>query len=287
MLIVEDRSCSMTDKVGATIKWAIAVAAIKNLTTTYTGKIRFGLTLFPDRTGNQCAQDAIPIPVAPGNETKIQTLLTAALTKGDPNYPDGPCVTNIDTAMQQALTEPAFADKTRASFAVLITDGMQAGCGTVAAGNAATLAAITQLSQKGVGTFVIGFGAAVDTAALDSFAVAGGHPATAGAHKYYQADDQATLDTILGSLASSTLGCDLQLASPPPGGDPNLIYVYFNKTPPPVPRDTSHKNGWDFDPNGNVLHFYGAACDQLKTGKVQDARAVFGCPGGSVPPPPK
>ena len=54
-----------------------------------------------------------------------------------------------------------------------------------------------------------------------------------------------------------------------------------------MPRDTTHKNGWDYDPAGNVLHFYGAACDQLKTGKVQDAHAVFGCPGGAVPPPPK
>ena len=46
LLVVLDRSCSMTDKVvGTTTKWMLAVAAINKMTTDFNGKIRFGLRL--------------------------------------------------------------------------------------------------------------------------------------------------------------------------------------------------------------------------------------------------
>lgn len=286
LLVVEDRSCSMTDKVGAKTKWEIAVGALKTVTTLYKGKIRFGLTLFPDRAGTDCTQAAIPIPVAPGNETKIQTLLTSALVTGDPNFPNGPCVTNIDTALTQAETEPAFLDGTRRSFALLITDGMQSGC-NAAGGDTGTVQAITRLAAKGVNTFVVGFGSAVSVTSLDSFAQAGGMVNVAGPHKFYDASDQVSLDAALNLIAKATLGCDLQLASPPPNGDPSLVFVYFNKTAPPIPRDTTHTNGWDYDAVKNQIRFYGKACADLKSGTVTDVSVVFGCQGGPAPPPPR
>ena len=46
-----------------------------------------------------CQQGMIPIPVAPGNEMAVQNLLNAALMSTDQYFPDGPCVTNIDTAI--------------------------------------------------------------------------------------------------------------------------------------------------------------------------------------------
>ncbi len=286
LLMVEDRSCSMTELVGGMTKWTIAVNALKSLTTQHAGKIDFGLSLFPDITGAACTQDAMAIPVGPANESKIQTLLTNALVKSDPLFPKGPCVTNIDSAMVQAVTEPAFADAARGRYVLLVTDGEQSGC-TAGGGNPGTLQAITDLHTKGVTTFVVAFGSMVDTVALNSFAVAGGQPNQTPPNKYYQADDQASLDAVLAGIVKSIpLGCDLKLAGPPPGGDPSLIFVYFNKTPPPVKRDTSHVNGWDYDPTHNLVHFYGGACDQLTTGTVKDARVVFGCPNGPPPPPP-
>jgi hypothetical protein len=49
LLLVLDRSCSMTQPAGpGATKWQAAVAAINTLTTTYNGKIRFGLSMFPD-----------------------------------------------------------------------------------------------------------------------------------------------------------------------------------------------------------------------------------------------
>src|SRR5690349_9137126 len=45
LLVVLDRSCSMTQMVSGKTKWQIAVDALNKLTTDYAMKIRFGLTL--------------------------------------------------------------------------------------------------------------------------------------------------------------------------------------------------------------------------------------------------
>jgi hypothetical protein len=285
LLVVEDRSCSMTQAVGASTKWQIAVAALQKMTTDLAGKARFGLSLFPDKTGDACTQDAILVPVAPGSETAIQSLLGAALAKTDPLYPAGPCVTNIDTAMAQAAAEPALADKARASSVVLITDGGQAGC-TAGGGDTGTIAAIEALAARGVGTFVVGFGASVKTSSLDAFAAAGGRVNPAGPHKYYDAQSTASLDAALAAIGkAATLSCDLALAAGPPNDDASLIYVYLDRSPPPLPRDTSHTNGWDYDPATKTVHLYGAACDKLKSGASVSESVVFGCPGAPPPPP--
>jgi len=267
MLLVVDRSCSMTDKVGTLTKWDIAVAAINKMTTDFATQIRFGLTLFPDKVTPNCQQDKIPIPVAPGNEMAIQTMMTAALQKTDPLFPNGPCVTNILTGMQQAATEPAFLDPDRASYAVLITDGKET-CGS----DATTEMVIQTMFQMAkVPTFVIGFGSGVDPAQMDKFAVAGGVPSS-GASKYYDASDQASLDAALSTIAKSTLSCTYSLDSVPP--NPSEIFVFFDNVTK-VPRDIM--DGWEYDATKNQVVFYGPACDSLKNGIVKDLDIVFGC----------
>lgn len=273
MLIVLDRSCSMRNMVGAKTKWEIAVAALKTLTTSYKDKIRFGMTLFPDKDGMECAQGSIPVPVGAGKEARIQSVLTAALKTDDALYPSGPCVTNIDTAMDQARGEPAFADQSRQGFALLVTDGQQAGC-NAAGGDAGTVNIITDLrSKKGVRTYVIGFGSGVDAKQLDAFAAAG------GTTSFYKAEDQASLDKALTTIAASTLGCDFQLKQSPPNSQE--IFVFFDRKTR-VTRDASHKNGWDYNEAQNRVTFYGMACDSLRAGTVKAVDIVFGC---DAPPP--
>jgi hypothetical protein len=276
LIVVLDRSCSMTDVVTGTMtKWDIAVAALDKLTTDYNAKIRFGLTLFPDTTGGNCTQDAIPIPIADGNEMKIQTLLDAAKMKADPNFPDGPCVTNIDTGVQQAATDPALADTMRESYLLLLTDGKQSGC-TAGGGNAGTLQTITDLQQnKKVSTFVVGFGTGVDVTNMNKFADAGGVPSGDPTTHYYKAEDQVSLDAALAAIASKTLSCTYALESTPP--DPSAIFVFFDNDPAGVMRDPTHAGGWDYDAAKNQVTFYGAACDALKGGQVTDLDIVFGC----------
>jgi hypothetical protein len=272
MLIVLDRSCSMTNAVSGSTKWAIAVEALNKMTTDFNGKIRFGMTLFPDLTGGDCGQGAIPIPVADGNEMAIQDLLTKALVKADPYFPDNPCVTNIDTAILQASMEPAFTDVDRDSYALLVSDGKQStGCGGDA-GDKKTEMYIADLFAKGVPTFVIGFAVGVDSVQMDKFATAGGVPAS-GATKFYDAADQASLDAALKTIAAKTLSCSYALDMKPPS--PDEIYVFLNDQK--VMKDTSHMSGWDYDAAANQIVFYGQSCDDLKSGAVDDIDIVLGC----------
>jgi hypothetical protein len=274
LLIALDRSCSMTTKVGGTPKWTSAVDAIKQLTTNFTGQVRWGLTMFPDISGASCGQDAVPVPVAPGTEAAIQAMLTSALTTTDAYYPDGPCVTNIDSAMAQAAAEPTLIDPARQSFVMLITDGMQSSC-NLAGGDAGTEQTIKDLAAKGVKTFVVGFGGEVDTAQMDKFALAGG-TALPQSPRYYQADNATELQAALGAIADQLIGCDFVLTDPP-AGNPDL-YAFFNKTTA-VPRDPGHTSGWDYDPATMTLTFFGGFCDQLRAGTVSDVDIVYGCAG--------
>jgi hypothetical protein len=275
LLVVLDRSCSMTKQVAGSgmNKWQIAVAALQQMTTSYVGKIRFGLTLFPDKVNPSCQQDAIPYPVGPGNEAAIQAVLTAALSNQDPLYPDGPCVTNIDTAMLQATTDPGFADPDRDSYALLLTDGQQSSDCNAAGGDAGTTQIVSDLLASGVPTFVLGFGDEVDPQSLNAFATAGGVPAM-GANAYYDASDQASLDAALAAIANATLSCSFALDMPP--ANSAEIFVYFDNVQK-VPNDPTGVEGWSYDPANNTITFHGMACEALKSGTVSDVDVVFGC----------
>src|SRR5262245_14444176 len=96
-----DRSCSMKGPVGNP-KWTAPVNAVSAMLPQLSGKVNWGLGLFPVSQGEACVQNTPQFQVKPGNEAGITQLLTNALQLSDPYYSDGPCVTNIDTAIQQA-----------------------------------------------------------------------------------------------------------------------------------------------------------------------------------------
>jgi hypothetical protein len=272
LLIVLDRSCSMRVKAGSQSKWEIAVLALGKLVAKHQAVIRFGLTMFPDTTGAACKQDAIPIPPTAATGAKIQTLLTAALGPTDPSHPNGPCVTNIDTGMLQASAEPALADPGRPRFVLLISDGGQAFCAE-AGGDPGTTKIITDLRAKGVATFVVGFGSAVDGKQLNLFADAGGKPSGDPTTRYYKAEDAASLDLALAKIGEQTLGCTLHLKKVPANLD--SLHVFFDKQA--VARDPAHKDGWDYDAGKNQLSFYGKACSELEGNQVTSVDIAYGC----------
>ncbi len=248
------------------------------LTSHLSATVRWGLTLFPDLGGSQCGQDAIPIPVGDANETAIQTLLTNALDPSDPYHcRAGPCVTNIDTAMEQAASDPAFVDTTRASYALLVTDGKQSGS-CRGGSDDRTFAAIEGLRGRGIETFVVGFGSGVDGEALSRFATLGGTdlPATPS---YYQANAPAELLTAFDTIVSGVVSCDYAVADMPT--DLSMVTVFFDGSRT-VDRDESHAAGWDFDPTTGRLTFYGGPCDDLRSGSARDVDVVFGCAGPSL-----
>jgi hypothetical protein len=273
-LIVLDRSCSM-DKVpagGTQTKWESAVAALEGLLNKYPTDIDWGLTLFPDRTNDACGQDAIPIPVAANNATAIKQLLNQALVPTNPYFPSNPCVTNIDTALQQATTDPALST-TKTSYLMLVTDGAQSAC-NLGGGDAGSEATVASLAASGVKTFVVGFGGGVDAAQLDKLAIAGGAP-LAGATKYYKADTAGQLQQAFQAIAGQVVSCEYTIDPAPP--DVEQTFVWFENTTQ-VPRDPTHVDGWDYDVATLKLRFYGSYCDQLESKQVDDVDVIFGCP---------
>ncbi len=242
------------------------------MTTDYTDRIRFGLILFPDITTPSCGQDVPEVVVGPNNETAIQDILVSALDTADPNYPSGLCVTNIDTAMEQTSLQPELADPDRPNYALLITDGKQAGC-NAAGGDSGTEMILASMHAAGISTFVVGFGGGVDPAQLDAFAVAGGVPVT-GTPSYYQADNAIELEAALQAIANEALSCVFALDDLP--DDPNDIFVFLNNDPTAVPNDPV--DGWDYDPATNTVTFHGELCERLKAGDFSDIDIVLGCP---------
>lgn len=276
VMLTLDRSCSMKKLVEGTqsTKWQVAVASINKMTKAFKGQLRFGLTMFPDTKGQACLQEGpVPVPVGVDKESAVQKVLTDALGSMSENFPDGPCVTNIDTGLDQASKDPALADKTRAGYVILLSDGAQAGCNAAGGDNGAT-SIITDLHTRGIKTFVIGFGSGSDGAQLNVFATAGGTPASTGATKYYQAENGAALEAALKSIASKAISCELALKETPP--DPAKLYVFAGNGAS-IARDASHATGWDYDAAGNRVVFYGSTCQDLKDGKLAGLDLVFGC----------
>ncbi len=276
LLIVLDRSCSMTSLVNGKSKWLTAVEALNGMMVSHKDGIRFGLTMFPDKVTPSCSQDKIPFSPAAGNEAAISATLTNSLQKNDVNYPAGPCVTNIDTALLQAKGEPALMDPARASYVMLVTDGAQSANCTAGGGDKGSTQVIADLLAAKVKTFVIGFGGTgIDKAALNAFADAGGTPVNNGTIHYYDAADAASLDQALSAIAAETLSCTYALDKMVP--DPDQLFVFFDNNPTPVSRDPTHVNGWDFDAATNSITFYGMACQNLKNATVKDLDIVYGC----------
>ena len=239
------------------------------MTTKFNAQIRWGLILFPDTTGNRCLQDGpVAVKLGDGNEAAIQKLLTDALKNSDPQFPDGPCTTPIDTAIDQTSKQPELKDTTRDNFAVLITDGAQFCSGN--GGDKFTEMKLQEMANAGIKTFVLGFGSGVDAAQLDKFAIAGGAP-RAGMPRYYQANNATELEMALNVIAGSVVGCTYKLDKKPE--DPSQVFVFFDDQS--VAREMT--NGWSYDEKTGELVFHGTSCDQLKSKSVKDVDVVFGC----------
>lgn len=279
--IVLDRSCSMKQVLTGTTttKWMAAVAAIDHALASYTTDVRWGLTLFPDTTGESCAQDANAVAIGDGKATAIQTLLDASLDMADPNFPKFPCVTNIDTGIESAALDPALADPAHKSYLMLVTDGAQSSTCDLGGGDTGTEAAVHSLfADRGIPTFVVGFGSEADTAELTKLANKGGVPAQ-GATKFYKADTAADLDAVFQQIASQVISCTYAVTEVPPDLDQTYVVFDHNQL---VPRDPTHLNGWDFDPASLTFTMYGGYCTALQSHAVADLNITYGCPNPPI-----
>lgn len=269
VLIVLDRSNSMETDIGGGTKWNIARDAIEEVTQAYADQVRFGLMLFPGTdqpcdNGAECTAGAVFVDPAPNTPGEINPFLDGASTC----MFGTPIAENLDSLVDYAGLE----DPDRPNYILLVTDGM-ATCED-------PVPSVTTLRNEDpeIRTFVVGFGGDVDPDQLTAMAMEGG-TALPGDPAYYQADDAAGLGAAFEDIAANVLSCEFVLDEVPP--DLEDLYAFLDMLL--IDRDTTHMDGWDYDPATNRITFYGPACEAIQSGDVEEVSIVFGCP--ELPPP--
>jgi len=220
MLIVLDKSSSMNGLAteqdpapqGTPSKWEAAVQAIQTVTQHYKGEIEIGLMIFP--YPDHCSPGQVLVDPAADNSAAIVSALGAAPPEHG-NY----------TPMAQSLDECAsyqpLLDQDVPSYVLLITDGWQWCSPYDPATRFLPVDSVSQLTNLGITSYVVGFGGGVDALALNRMAATAGtaHQGCdqtssdpSGNNCYYQADNYnqlaATLNTIASQVVIAPEVCD-------------------------------------------------------------------------------
>ncbi len=272
ILFVIDRSGSMDfPAVGTTrTRWVELQDAMSSVLP-MVSDLPLGMLTFPLLTGDaerdNCMVASSPdIDVAVGTSSAISSRLVAA----DPRAGDTP------TPAALATTETYLAGRSTSGtpFVILATDGLpEPNCGATVG---ATVSAISGLrSREGVDVFVLGIvgpdpdgdtsGIPALQDALNMFADAGGRP-RAGATRYYEAVDAASLTSSLESILGAATDCRFALDTAP--ARPASVTVRQDATVVPA-------SGYTL--TGRLLEFSGAYCDQIRNGRVSSIRVTDGC----------
>lgn len=275
LLVVLDRSGSMTESPPVfppvfTSKWNIMKGALNNIAMQKDQNIKFGLLEFA--SDDNCAADATAeVGIALGTHTQFASYFNARSPGGNT-----PAHLGLGSALTYYNSVPV---NTAGRYVLFATDGLPncLGGDPNTASDAATVAAVTALKNAGIPTYVIGFGTfGLNTGVLNDAAVAGGK-AKPGSTKFYEANNAQDLANALQAIAGGIIvpSCTFQLQSAPP--DPNNVTVTVNGTP--VPKDSSHSNGWDYYPNAMTITFFGSYCSQVQMGASNAVSFIYGCPG--------
>ena len=189
MLLVLDRSGSMTGQTGGKSKWSHATSAVNNLSSKYASQIGFALMVFPGV--GDCGAGSVNVAMGLKNQVAISNHLAATFPTGK---------TPLGDTLKEAYTYLTKLPGSNVSRAVLlITDGSET-CGGEA------LDQVKALSAKGMKTYVVGFGSGVSAMELSNLALQGG-TALPGTTKYYKADSAAALNSALQNIGDQFTCC--------------------------------------------------------------------------------
>jgi von Willebrand factor type A domain len=279
VMILLDRSGSMSSDAGGQPRWTAAKAAIQTVTQAYDADIRFGLSTYSACLPGGCAAGSIVVPIAPNNASAVNGFLADKLAQGSSNGQNqasggiqylcnsGDPETSTGKSLNALVGESTLQDNTRGNAVLLLTDGAESGqCVSNGIDGPAGAAALLGQAPS-VQTFVVGLG--VNAASVDAIAQAG------GTGQSVSANNQAELTAALDSIALSISSCNFALGTTPP--DPTKLNVYFNGDPSGVPENGT--DGWSYDPATNTIHFNGSSCDQIKNQQVTSIVVGYGCPG--------
>lgn len=210
VLIVLDKSSSMTrNSIDGQTLWHWASEALRQLVTTFDGRIDFGLMMFPAPPG-QCTPGAVNVDVGPGNTNAIINAL------GDPPPYSGNYTPSYQTLDQVASYTP-LQNPASNNFVIFISDGWQWCDPYDPATRFLSVNSVTNLSSLGIKTGVIGFYSSVDYLALNRMAVQGQLPkagcnpnatfdeleADPSLRCYHQANNFSDLMAALNSIAQT------------------------------------------------------------------------------------
>jgi hypothetical protein len=268
LLLVLDRSRSMSDRTPTGTKWTDLTGALDSVLTDTT-EIKWGLSVFPASDTQACTVAMVETPPTSGSAG----ALSARIRQFSPTGAGTP-TRNAVTAAGQFMSH--MTDGAR-KYLLLATDG-EPNCADGArdpnASDAtATVATVGQLEQSGVSTFVVGVAAdATADATLSSLARAGGEARQATV-AYFPTTNARELETSLGVVARQVALCTFDLNPAPPVGDTISLAVGAR----PFPRNQAHTgDGWDFTNAGKSIALYGAACDAVQGGGAITAQYVCG-----------
>ena len=273
IVLVVDKSGSMGESFAGGEKWAATRSSLINVTASLTSTVEFGLVLFPEPGGEICAEGStLRVGLAHDNAAQIATALEVTPSGGTPT---APTLANV----KEFVTSLLLADG-RSISVVLATDGgpncneelVNPSCtcttpdlppGSCPANqcldNVNAYNEVTAMKNLGVSTFVVGItGVESFSAVLDEMAVRGGtaRQVSAGAPKYYPADDATALESALELIARRVTVC--RVTTTTNLTTVNNIEVSVGGTV--IAQDNARQNGWDLM-SSTVIQLFGSACD--------------------------
>ncbi len=282
-------------------RWSQAVSALTTLLDSVSNPyISFGLDYFPDGSDTRIADgksgecgvgDAVQMDCESDNEDAIIDFLIE--TKAPPT-------TGNMTPMWCALHNfsdsdyaPGCNGKDVDRYVVVISDGSDTcgmdchcmdtpdTCGDPAYGATAddleSLA--TSLCRKSVKTFVISFGDGADYDKLNAIAKNGCTVMT----NFLDAADEEELIDAFDQILDAIVPCEYEIDEPDETEvDPTQVNFYFDDDVIrniPMGRDCESNDGWQWvNEDHTKMRFCNETCKQLKSGKVSEVTAKFGCP---------
>lgn len=267
-------------------RWALATAALDELSVQLAPKANLGLSYFPGSDSNRDLDCSSVQGISLGEHSSAQLQGAYANVAPAGATPTGTALQDVRLRSWLSLPNDPF-DSARPKAVILITDGeateaFQDGSGNVIAcavsGHAGALDEVKQLFTAGVKTYAVGFGSAANISKLNDYARSG------GTMRAYTASDTQSLLGTLQNISSQVIGCTFQLDMTPQDPGANM-WVELTVSGQTTYYSTGAEPEVSYDPGSNSIIISGQACESLRQNTIDQTqlRVKFGCPESCTP----